>query len=70
MKIYRCTIYDAHEGAMLSWHASRREAEQALRSEQRERDEPVVGSVDAIDFPTDRAGLLSWLNAHFDRDNG
>lgn len=72
MKIYRCTIYSAHEGAMLSWHASRREAERRLRHEQRERGEPAIGpeGVDAIDVPTDKAGLICWLNAHVDSDNG
>lgn len=72
MKIYRCTIYDRDLGTLLSWHSSRREAEQALRREQRERGEPAVGpeGVDAVEIPTDRTGLILWLNTHFDSNNG
>ena len=72
MKLYRCMIYDAARGTLFSWHSSRREAEQILRREQRARGEEACGpeGVNAVEIPTDRAGLLAWLNAHFNSDNG
>ena len=72
MKIYRCTKSDAGLGTLLSWHASKREADAELRRFQKERGESPTGSegVDAVNLPTDQVGLLTWLNAHFDCDNG
>jgi hypothetical protein len=72
MKIYRCNKFDADLGAMLSWHASGRAAQAELRRFQKERNEPPCGpeGVEAVDVPTDRAGLLEWLNREFNADNG
>jgi hypothetical protein len=72
MKIYRCDKYDAHLGRLVSWHASRREAERVLREFQRERDDSSVGpeSVEEVQFPTNKEGLLIWLNSNLNTDNG
>jgi hypothetical protein len=72
MKIYRCTKNHKDFGNMLSWHSSKREADAELRRFQKERGDSPNGpeDVDVVDVPTDRAGLLAWLNAHFDCDNG
>jgi hypothetical protein len=71
VKIYRTAFHDADEGTILSWHSSRREAEKALRELQAGRDRPQgVEEVEQVILPTDRAGMLRWLNARFDRDNG
>lgn len=71
MKIYRACFHDADEGTCVSWHASKREAERALRELQAGRETPQgVEDVARIDLPTDRAGLLSWLNRNLNHDNG
>lgn len=72
MKIYRCTKNDADMGSLLSWHSSKREAEAKLKRHQRERGETACGPecVEAEDIPTDRAGLIGWLNRNFDTNNG
>jgi hypothetical protein len=74
VKIYRCNFHDTGEGVLVSWHGSKREAEKALRDLQRAARENGDGQqgpdhVKAVDLPTDKSGLLSWLNAYFNRDN-
>lgn len=75
MKLYCVRFYDAQRGQLLSWHASKSEAERTLRLLQataRENGNGSVGpdEVEPMDIPTDRAGLLSWLNLNFDTSNG
>ncbi len=72
MKLFRCDKNDSDMGTMLSWHASKREAEVELRRHQKERGGDSCGpeSVTAVDIPTDKAGLLKWLNIEFKNDNG
>ena len=71
MKIYRCAFNDASLGLVLTWHANKRSAEHELRRRQSERDEPTgVEMIEAMEIPTDKRGLISWLNRHFDVDNG
>ncbi len=71
MKIYRCAFHDASLGLMLTWHSSRRQAEHELRRLQSQRDAPSgVEAVELVEIPTDRNGLLSWLNRNFGSDNG
>lgn len=72
MKIYRCLVYDAQLGALLSWHATRQEAERELLKSQQERGGDAQGpeGVRLMHIPTDKAGLIGWLNAYFKTDNG
>ena len=71
MKIYRCSFHDADEGLIFSWHSSKSEAVEALRSLRSERGGGNgVEEVETLDIPTDRAGLLGWLNRTFTSDNG
>lgn len=72
MKVYRVMIYDRDEGMTLTWFGNKRVAEKVLRDAQAERDEPAVGpeGVEEVNIPTDKEGLLRWLNANFNRDNG
>lgn len=72
MKVYRCMKNDAGLGTLLSWHASKREADAELRRHQKERNDQACGpeSVESVDVPTDRAGLLQWLNSRVNVDNG
>jgi hypothetical protein len=71
VKVYRLTFHAADEGAMLSWHSSKRDAERALRERRQEFGEAQgPDDIEAIDIPTDRAGLLTWLNREVTLDNG
>lgn len=72
MKLYRCMKNDAGLGTMLSWHANKQEAEAELRRHQKERGDTASGpeAVEAVDVPTDKAGLLQWLNSNLSSDNG
>lgn len=70
MKVYELAHMDASEGACLSWHASKNAVAHALADIRKEhgRDTPFV--VTPHDIPTDRDGLISWLNTHVTTDNG
>ena len=72
MRIYKTTCCDSDEGTLLSWHASRVAATKALNDFKKKRGESATGpeGVEEIDFPTRIAGVLAWLNAHFNSDNG
>jgi hypothetical protein len=71
MKVYRTRFHDKDEGTILSWHASKREAEAALRELQAGRGQPQgVEDVQPVNIRTDRAGLLCFLAIHCNRDNG
>ena len=72
MIVYRVSFHDPSEGTMLSWYSTKRQAEAALRKLQFESpNEPQgVETVDAIDIPTTRKGLIAWLNRNFNTDNG
>lgn len=76
MKIYKLVRYDAHEGALLSWHASKRDASRELarvnraRREEGNFDAAGPDSLTAIDIAPGRAGILAFLNAYFTTDNG
>lgn len=73
MKLYRARIQTASLGCLQFWHASRRDAERAARDwlkENGDEDNASLSDIDRVDVPTDRAGLLRWLNVHFDTDNG
>lgn len=72
MRVYRCNCYDKDLGQLVSWHGSKREADQYLRNFQKERGGETVGpeSVALEEIPTDKEGLLRWLNANLSTDNG
>ena len=71
MKVYKATLYDRDMGAVLSWFSSKQAAEAAVREHLKDIGESVGPSgIHAHDIPTDRAGLLHWLNNHFTRENG
>lgn len=69
MKLYRAAIYDKDGGTILSWFSNRAEAERWVKTEQ---PTPAHGpfGVEPVEVPTDRAGLLGWLNANMTTDNG
>lgn len=75
MRVYRCKFHDSDAGSLVSWHANKVEAQRTLRmlqitAHQNGKGGLGVESVEPVDIPTDKAGLLGWLNRNFDTDNG
>lgn len=65
MRIY-CVSYDDHDrGTVLHWTGSRQKAERFAREAG-----PSISTVIKHEIPTDKTGLVDWLNKHFDLDNG
>lgn len=68
MKIWRCTFHgDPYLGTMLSWHRSKRDA---MNGRLELAEDVTSVEVDAVEIPTDKSGLVAWLNHNFNTDNG
>lgn len=64
MKLYRID-YETAAGATLSvWCGTQAEARAREKELEREHGRWRVGDVEAVDVPTDKPGLLAWLNAN------
>jgi hypothetical protein len=73
MKVYRISLHDPDMGRLLGWASSKAQAKRAARQLADAMPSPQeVESVSIvrIDIPTDRAGLIRWLNDNFISDNG
>ena len=73
MKLYRCDFTGISLGVCVSWHTTKAKAEKKLREHRRDNrgDGPIgVECVTAVNVPTTKAELVSWLNAHLNTDNG
>lgn len=73
MKVYKVYWHDAIQGCQLRWEGSKRDAQrklmEALKSYETPSDAEPSG-VEMCDIPTDKYGLLGWLNLNFGSDNG
>jgi hypothetical protein len=75
MKVYKVYWHTVDMGGQLSWHATKRDAEHDLAEAIAIREaggEGVGGpeGIDVEDIPTDKAGLIKWLNHNLSTDNG
>lgn len=71
MKVYRVRYQDRDEGGVVSWHGNMKSAREALRNANNGTPDGIEPTdISHIDIPTDRIGLLSWLNRNMKRDNG
>lgn len=72
MTVWRCNCYDSNLGTLVSWWSSKQGATAKLLRFTKERGEKAAGpeGVEQVTIPTDKEGLLDWLNAHFTSDNG
>lgn len=72
MKLWRCNFYDADQGQLVSWHPSREAARRDLARMQAERPVDPSGpeGIQEEHIPTDKKGLIEWLNANLSSDNG
>lgn len=66
MIVYR-VMYQTADGVFLKWGETRAAAD-ALAANLR-RDGHQAG-VRKVEVPTDRAGLVQWLNINYNSDNG
>ena len=71
MKLYRVDEYNPWEGNIVHWCSSLEEVAQIR--------ELILNNPDnsfedfhfhSVVIPTDKKGLLKWLNSNFNRDNG
>ena len=71
MNLYKVSYYTAHDGLQIAWQGSitaarlRRDAFEQMYG-------PAMGVniIERVIVPTNKAGLLAWLNTHFNTDNG
>jgi hypothetical protein len=76
MKLWKATVQDGGEGACLVWASSKagakRLAKELIENNDAEGDfePPYLAHIEQMDVPTDRKGLVAWLNLYFNRDNG
>jgi hypothetical protein len=72
MKIYKCVFCDAMNGSCVSWHPNKRGADAELTALRLGRGEGAAGpeGVSLVDVPTDKRGLIEWLNTNLTTDNG
>jgi hypothetical protein len=75
MKVYKVYYHTADMGGQLSWHETKRDAEHALAEVialRKAGGEGVCGpeGIEVEDIPTDKVGLIWWLNHNLSTDNG
>lgn len=74
MRVYRSNVWVADLGCAIVWTTSRRLAIQRGHALAREHAPDARFDPKQDVFPQDieisRAGIVAWLNAHYDTDNG
>ena len=67
--VWQVAHMDPDMGCVLEWFASEKQAAQHVRIlEDRKAGKPITKHV--MHIPQSRAGLVRWLNTHFETDNG
>jgi hypothetical protein len=69
MQLYRVTSRHAMDGTCYEWCGTKADAAAAAK---KAKDDFEVESVmwEPVEVPTDKPGLMRWLNVHLSRDNG
>ena len=67
MRVWRAQGRDPHLGTIQVWATSERNARILFRNDYGGM-KPL--SVEALEIPTTKAGLVEWLNRNFNTDNG
>lgn len=73
MKLHRITVIHPHEGTCYIWCRTQLEVAQQkreLKNTLMAGLEKEALTVDRVEVPTDKGGLVAWLNAHFSKNNG
>ena len=73
MRICRTRYHTWEDGCLVHWCANLEEGNSFLTDLKRNRgddhvQEPI--NVEMIEIPTDKAGLIRWLNVNVNTDNG
>jgi hypothetical protein len=69
--IYKFTYTHPDLAHVVEWYGTKREAEAALMAfKEEEGTEQELAEIEKVDIPTDKKGLLAWLNLYFTSDNG
>lgn len=68
MKLWKSYYHDPDHGIVVRWFSTRREAERHQREIAKDED-AAPGNIEAVNVPTDKAGLLNWLNIWVTTDN-
>lgn len=69
-QIWRVEHLDQNMGLCLDWFVTEREADQQIRILLDADPDMAKPTKRAMAIPQSRKGLVRWLNAHFETDNG
>ena len=74
MNVWKISFHDRDHGALVFWETNETAATMLLKSLQREQREcgqvsQGVERVQRINIPTDKRGLIRWLNENYRNDN-
>ena len=69
MKIHRVSYYIDHDGLTYEW-APTKAAAKAIENGLFTREDVGEVEIELVEIPTDKAGLIEWLNQNLTRDNG
>lgn len=70
MKLYRIKYTDRDNGMCVAWEGTQADAKRKQRELEKEHGRSQVDDFEPYYVPTDKAGLLHFLNTHADRENG
>lgn len=67
MKVWKAWTTHPHDGYLQVWASSERAVRTLARNEWSTQ---ASLHVEQIEIPTNKAGLIEWLNSNFNTDNG
>lgn len=70
MKLHKLTYDDRDHGLCLEWFTRVSDAYLRIKELQGELGYTPNHTITPMEIPTDKNGLMNWLNEHFTRDNG
>lgn len=76
MRVYRIDYMSPHSTNCVVWAMNKAEAKRIVSDirkhpeDYNDADLNYEPTISLVEVPTDKAGLVYWLNAHFNTDNG
>ena len=67
MKLYKITAQDMRVGRAVAWEGTQADAK--AKAKDMQSSGAVNIKTETVEFPTDKPGLLVYLNEHFNRDD-
>lgn len=68
-QLWRVAHSTTMDGLQLSWHETEKKADQEIRII-KDQDPEASVSKSLVPVPSTRKGIVRWLNAHYETDNG